>query len=55
MNRVSDLFYTNTRIWDPGRLKSNFYRWEAEMVSKIHASEAWANDILIWPLTSNGD
>ena len=55
VNRVSDLFYTNTRIWDPGRLKSNFYRWEAEMVSKIHVSEAWANDILIWPLTSNGD
>jgi len=55
VNRVSDLFYTNTRIWDPGRLKSNFYLWKAEMVSKIHVSEAWANDILIWPLTSNGD
>lgn len=25
------------------------------MVSKIHVSEAWAEDILIWPLTSNGD
>lgn len=39
----------------PGSFESNFYSWEAEMVSKIHVSEAWAEDILIWPLTSNGD
>ena len=55
VNRVSALFYTNTRIWDPRCLKSSFYLWEAEMVSKIHVSEAWAEDLLIWPLTLDDD
>ena len=24
-------------------------------MSKIHVSEAWAKDLLIWPLTQDGD
>ncbi|XP_030928675.1 uncharacterized protein LOC115954851 [Quercus lobata] len=31
VSRVSELFYPNTRIWDPGKLEENFYPWEAEM------------------------
>ena len=54
VNWVSDLFYTNTGIWNPRRLESSFYLWEAKMVSRIHVSEAWAEDLLIWPLTSDG-
>ncbi|XP_050267990.1 uncharacterized protein LOC126712626 [Quercus robur] len=31
VSRVSELFYPNIRIWDPGKLEENFYPWEAEM------------------------
>lgn len=55
VNWVSDLFYTNTRIWNPRRLERSFYPWEAMMASKIHVSEAWAENLLIWPLTLDGD
>ena len=36
---VCDLFHTNTRAWDPGKLESCFLPWEAEMVSRIQVSE----------------
>lgn len=52
--RASDSFYTNTRIWDPRRLESTFYPWEAEMVSRIRMSEACDEDLLVWPLTPDG-
>uniref|UniRef100_A0A7N2LJ47 Reverse transcriptase zinc-binding domain-containing protein n=1 Tax=Quercus lobata TaxID=97700 RepID=A0A7N2LJ47_QUELO len=48
---VKDLFYANTRIWDPGQLERNFLPWEAEVVRRIPVSEGSAEDVLIWPLT----
>ena len=35
ITRVSELFYPNTRVWDPGKLKELFYPWEAKLVSRI--------------------
>ena len=52
---VYDLFYPNTRIWDPGKLKGCFLPWEAELRGIIPISEGWDEDILIWPLTSDGE
>ncbi|KAL0000585.1 hypothetical protein SO802_014366 [Lithocarpus litseifolius] len=54
VSRVSDLFYPDTRIWDLGKLKENFYQWEAEMVSQIQVSDGSAEDLLVWPLTPDG-
>lgn len=39
VERVCDLFHTNMRTWDPGKLESCFLPWEAEMVSRIQVSE----------------
>jgi len=55
VNRVSELFYSNTRIRDPGKLESNFYPWEADLVSKIQVTEACDEDLLVWPLTADGN
>ena len=55
VNQVCDLFYPNTRIWDPGKLDGCFSPWEAELVGRIPVNEGWDEDILIWPLTLDGD
>ena len=54
VNLVSELFNSNTRIWDPGKLESNFYPWEANVVNKIQVSEACDEDFLVWPLIMDG-
>lgn len=51
---VSELFYPNTIVWDPGKLEELFYPWEAELVSRIQVSEGCNEDLLVWPLTANG-
>lgn len=53
MSRVSDLFYPDTRIWDPGKLEETFYPWESKMMSRIQVCEGSAEDLLVWPLTSD--
>ena len=55
MAQVCDLFHPGTRIWDLGRLAACFLPWEAEMVARIPLCEDWNEDILIWPLTSDGE
>lgn len=47
--RVCDLFHA------VGRLESCLLPWEADMVRWIHVSDAWTEDILIWPLTTDGE
>lgn len=39
VSRVCDLFYPNTRIWNPGKLERCFLPWEAELVGRIPVSE----------------
>ena len=55
VTHVCDLFYPNTRILDPGKLEGCFLPWEAELVGRIPISEGWDEDILIWPLTLDGE
>ena len=35
-------------------MESNFYPWEADMVSRIQVSEACDEDLLVCPLTADG-
>ena len=49
VSRVSDLFFPNSRIWDPSKLASCFLPWETEMIGRIYVSEGWVEGILIWP------
>ena len=51
--RVSELFYPNSRVWDPGKLATCFLPWEAEKVGGIYVGEDEAEDVLIWPLSSS--
>ena len=51
VSQVSELFYPNTRTWDPGKLEETFYLREAELVNQIQVGEGSA---LVWPLTANG-
>lgn len=53
MARVCDLFHTNTKIWDPGKLAHCFLPWEAEIVKQIYVCADGEEDVLIWPLTSD--
>lgn len=53
VSRVSDLFYPNTRTWDPGKLEETFYLWEVELVNRIQVGEGSAEDLLVWPLTAD--
>ena len=55
VSRVCDLFYSNSKIWDPGKLASYFLPWEAEVIGRIHVSDGWDEDILIWPLTLDSE
>ena len=54
ITRVSELFYPNTRTWDPGKLKEVFYPWVAELVRRIQVSEGCDEDLLVWPLMADG-
>ncbi|KAK9985913.1 hypothetical protein SO802_030864 [Lithocarpus litseifolius] len=49
------MFLPGTRTWDLGRLVSCFLPWEADMVRKIQVCADGEEDILIWPLTTDGD
>ena len=55
ISRVCDLFCSNTRTWDPGKLAATFYPWEAKMVSRGHVSEVCEEDLLVWPFTTDGN
>ena len=52
---VCDLFYSDTRVWDSGRLENCLIPWEADLVRRIQVCEAEAEDTLVWPLTNDGD
>ena len=54
LNRVCDLFYPNTKIWNWEVLQNSFYPWEAEAIWNIYVSEMCNTDCLVWPKTANG-
>ena len=39
----------------PNSLEECFLPWEAEMVARIPLYDDWDKDILIWPLTLDGE
>ena len=53
--KVCDLFYPNSKIWDLGLIQHILYPWEAEKILKIHFNEISTEDTLVWPLSPNGD
>ena len=53
VDRVSELFYPNSRVWDPSKLAACFLTWEAEKVRGIYVDEDEVEDVLIWPLSSS--
>ncbi|KAK9991527.1 hypothetical protein SO802_026512 [Lithocarpus litseifolius] len=55
VDKVSELFYPNSRVWDPGKLAACFLPWEAEKVKGIYVGEDDVEDVLIWPLSSSGN
>ena len=55
VSRVHGLFYPHTRVWDLGLLERWFLPWEAEMIKHIHVFEAGGDDMLVWPLTPDGN
>ena len=55
VSRVCDLFLLGPQTWDPGHLASCFLPLEADMVRKIQVYADGEEDILIWPLTADGD
>ena len=55
VNQVSELFVPHTKTWDPGKLALWFLPWEAEIVSQIQVCMVREEDVLIWPLTTDGE
>ena len=42
-------------MWDPGLLERCFLPWKVEMIKHIYVHEGAGNDVLVWPLTPNGN
>ena len=55
VEKVCDLFYPNSRIWDSGLIQHIFYPWEAEKIMRIHVSDVNREDTLVWPLSPVGE
>ena len=55
VTRVYELFVPHTKIWDLGKLDLCFLPWEAEIVSLIQVCMDGEEDVMIWPLTANGE
>ena len=55
MTRVYELFVPHTKIWDLGKLDLCFLPWEVEIVSQIKVCMDGEEDVMIWPLTANGE
>ena len=55
IQKVCDLFFLDTRVWDPGRLASCLLPWEANLVRRIQVCEKGVDDILTWPLANDVD
>ena len=53
VDRISELFYPNSRVWDPSKLAACFLTWEAEKVRGIYVGEDEVEDVLIWLLSSS--
>lgn len=55
VEKVCDLFYTNSKIWDPRLIQHIFYPWEVEKIMRIHISAVNTKDTLVWLLSPDGE
>ncbi|KAL0001744.1 hypothetical protein SO802_015525 [Lithocarpus litseifolius] len=55
INKVSDLFQQNSKVWNLDLIETLFYPWEATMINSIIVSEVDDIDIHVWPLTLDGE
>lgn len=53
LNKVCDLFYPNTKMWNTEVLQNSFYPWEANLIRKIYVSALCHEDCLVWPKSSD--
>ena len=51
---VCDLFLPNSKVWNEDLINTMFYPWEASVINSTILSEGEENDILVWPLTPDG-
>ena len=42
---MHELFYPDTRVWDPGLLDRCFLPWEAEMIKRIYVHDGDGGDV----------
>lgn len=54
LNKVCDLFYPNTKMWNTKVLQNSFYPWEANLIRKIYVSALCNEDYLVCPKSSDG-
>ena len=55
VEKVCDLFYPNTKLWDIELLHDLFYPWEVDLIKKIYVSAISNEDVLVWPLSLDGN
>ena len=55
LSTVKDLFIPGTKVWNKEPIEQNFLPWEAERIHSIPVSHFPMEDLLIWPLTTDGN
>ena len=51
---VKDLFIPDTKVWNKELIEQNFLPWEVKRIQSIPVSHYPMEDLLIWPLTTDG-
>ena len=54
LDKVCDLFYPNTKVWNVELLDTSFYPWEADVIKRIYVSSLCHEDCLVWPWSPDG-
>ena len=54
LDKVCDLFYPNTKVWNVVLLDTSFYPWEADVIKRIYVSSLCHEDCLVWPWSPDG-
>lgn len=55
VEKVCKLFHPNSKDWDSGLIQNLFHPWEAETIMKIYVNEVSIEDVLVWPLSPDGN
>ena len=55
LSSVKNLFIPGTKVWNKELIEQTFLPWEAERIQSIPISHFPMEDLLIWPLTNDGN